>query len=301
MRIFITGGTGFIGRPLCRALLDAGHELTVLSRNPHTALMHGGRDISIIGSLDSWTPNSRFDAIINLAGEPIADHRWTEQRKQSLWNSRVTLTGRLMAAMAQCEYKPAVLISGSAVGFYGDRGDEALDETSGSHDGGFSERLCRAWEAEAMQAQALGVRVCILRTGLVIGTDGGFLGKMLPPFKLGLGGRIGDGKQWMPWIHRDDHIALTQWLLGSPHLSGIFNATAPNPVTNAEFTRVLAALLRRPAPFPVPAWLIRLGVGEMAELLLGGQRALPKRGLDEGFTFRFETLEPALRDALGIR
>jgi uncharacterized protein (TIGR01777 family) len=299
MRIFITGGTGFIGRALCKVLLQAGHQLTALSRNPQTVAMKCGAGVEALGSLSGWTPDQRFDAVINLAGEPIIGPRWTERRKQILWDSRITLTGQLLEAIARAEVKPAVLISGSAIGVYGDQGDTVLDEKSPGHDG-FGQRLCTAWETSAEQAKALGLRVCILRTGLVIGKQGGFLQKMQLPFKLGLGGRIGDGRQWMSWIHLDDHVAMTMFLLNSPSLAGAFNATAPHPVTNAEFTECLATLLKRPALLPVPAWLLRLGAGEMAELLLGSQRALPKRMQTENFRFAFETLEPALREVLEI-
>jgi uncharacterized protein (TIGR01777 family) len=299
MRIFITGGTGFIGKALCKILLQAGHQLTVLSRNPQTVAMKCGAGVEALGSLSDWTPDQRFDAVINLAGEPIIGPRWTERRKQILWDSRITLTGQLLEAIARAEVKPAVLISGSAIGVYGDQGDTVLDEKSPGHDG-FGQRLCTAWETSAEQAKALGLRVCILRTGLVIGKQGGFLQKMQLPFKLGLGGRIGDGRQWMSWIHLDDHVAMTMFLLNSPSLAGAFNATAPHPVTNAEFTECLATLLKRPALLPVPAWLLRLGAGEMAELLLGSQRALPQRMQTENFRFAFETLEPALREVLEI-
>lgn len=298
MRILITGGTGFIGRSLCKTLSAVGHQLTVLSRNPRTVADKSGPGVAAISTLRDWTPDQHFDAIINLAGEPIFGRRWSDQRKQMLWDSRVTLTEQLISAIAQAEVKPAVLISGSAIGVYGDQGDTPLDETSSGHDG-FSQQLCAAWEATARQAENLGVRVCLLRTGLVIGPKGGFLEPMLLPFKLGLGGRIGSGRQWMSWIHLADHIAITRTLLESPELHGAFNATAPHPVTNTEFTACLAKLLQRPALLPVPAALLKLGAGEMAELLLGSQRVLPKRLLAENFHFAFETLEPALRDVLG--
>lgn len=298
MRILITGGTGFIGRALCKTLREAGHQLTVLSRSPASVAIQCGADVAALGGLDEWTPDRQFDAVINLAGEPIIGPRWTDRRKQALWDSRVTLTGRLVEAMARAEAKPAVLISGSAVGVYGDQGDTVLDETSPGYDG-FSQRLCAGWEAAALQAGSLGIRVCLLRTGLVVGTGGGFLEKMRLPFKLGLGGRLGDGRQWMSWIHLADHVAITRFLLDSPRLDGVFNTTAPHPATNTEFTRCLARLLRRPAWLPVPAWALRLGAGEMAELLLGSQRVLPKRLEAENFTFAFAHLEPALRDVLG--
>jgi uncharacterized protein (TIGR01777 family) len=297
MRILITGGTGFIGTALGTVLLNAGHSLTILSRKPQT--VRAG--VEAWASLDQWIPDRAFDAVINFAGEPIIGPRWTDRRKQVLWDSRVALTDRLVQGMARAECKPDVLISGSAIGVYGDQGDTVLDEDSGGGGEDFGRRLCVAWEASARQAEDLGVRVCLLRTGLVIGKHGGFLEKMLLPFRLGLGGRIGDGRQWMSWIHLRDHVAMTLFLLESPRLRGVFNATAPEPVTNAEFVRCLAGLLNRPALLPLPAALLKLGLGEMAELLLGGQRVLPRRAQAEGFRFSFETLEPALRDVLEAR
>ena len=299
MKVLMTGGTGFIGKALCRRLQGEGHQLTVLSRQTPRHVWHlCGEDVVPLGSLDDLAPNSRFDAVVNLAGEPIADRRWTEARKKALWDSRVGLTGKLVDFIASADNKPSVLVSGSAVGFYGNRGDEPLDETSpGSED--FSHRLCAAWEESALRAREYGVRVCLLRTGLVVGEGGGFLRRMLLPFKLGLGGRIGDGRQWMSWVHIEDHLAMTLALLGNPALEGAFNATAPNPVPNREFTETLAAVLGRPAILPVPAFVLRAALGEMAGLLLGGQRVLPARFLAQGFRFRYEHLAEALRQALG--
>jgi len=298
MRILITGGTGFIGRSLCRALLKAGHRLTVFSRNPRTVSQKCGAGVAALGSLSEWTPDRHFDAVVNLAGEPVIGSRWSEQRKRTLWDSRVTLTEHLIERIRKAEFKPAVLISGSAVGIYGDRGDAILDESSATEPDHFGQKLCQAWEYAAWSAQESGVRVCLLRTGLVIGKGGGFLQKMRLPFTLGLGARLGDGRQWMSWIHMKDHVAMTQYLLESPALDGAFNLTAPEPVTNEEFTRCLARALRRPAVLGIPAWLIRLGAGEMAELLLGSQRAVPGRFQGENFKFSYETLDLALRDTL---
>lgn len=298
LRILITGGTGFIGSQLSKSFSRDGHRVTVLSRKPDAVPTRCGEGVAGWGSLDEWSPSLHFDAVINLAGAPIFGGRWSEARKLELWQSRVTLTERLIQYLARAERRPSVLISGSAIGIYGDRGDELLDEETPSKPGGFGQRLCEAWEQAAAPARELGVRLCILRTGLVIGHDGGFLGRMLLPFRLGLGGPIGDGHQWMSWIHLEDHVALTRFLLSSPDQAGIFNATAPNPVTNNEFTTTLAALLRRPARLRMPATVLRLGLGEMSELLLASQRVLPKRASRAKFSFRFETVSAALSNVL---
>lgn len=298
MQVLITGGTGFIGQALCRHFLAAGHHLTVLSRQPPERVRRlCGDGVTRLSSLDELTPQTQFDAVVNLAGESIAGARWTQARKQLLWDSRVTLTKRLADWIAAAVIKPQVLISGSAVGYYGNRDDTRLTEAAAPGDD-FSHRLCAAWEQAAQRTGEAGVRVCLLRTGLVIGPNGGFLQRMLPPFRLGLGGPIGNGRQWMSWIHRDDHVALTAYLLEHAELAGVFNATAPNPVTNAEFSRCLSQRLQRPALLPVPAPLLRLVFGEMAELLLGGQCVVPERLVQAGFQFRYADLEPALAEAL---
>ncbi|HLF97094.1 MAG TPA: TIGR01777 family oxidoreductase [Methylococcaceae bacterium] len=300
MQILITGGTGFIGTTLCRHLLQQGHELTVLSRQTPTKVRQRcGETVAPLAELKELSRRDRFDAVINLAGESIVARRWTDARKEVLWNSRVSLTEELVEFIARTEQKPAVLVSGSAVGYYGNQGDTPLDDYSRCTDG-FGHRLCAAWEKAALRARDHGVRVAVLRTGLVIGHGGGFLQRLLLPFKLGLGGRIGDGKQWMSWVHLEDHVAMTDYLLGHANLEGVFNATAPHPVTNAEFTACLARLLRRPACLPVPAVALKLLLGEMAGLLLGGQRVLPARWQQEHFPYRYPRLEEALRDALRL-
>jgi uncharacterized protein len=297
MNILITGGTGFIGKELCKRLLQRGEQLTVLSRQPETVGERCGDSVAGLGSLAALSAGDHFDAVINLAGEPIANARWTERRKRLLWESRVTLTEQLVDYFARAQVKPKVLISGSAVGFYGDCGDPLLDETS-TYTDDFSHRLCAAWEQAALEANKEGVRVCTLRTGLVVGKNGGFLQRMLLPFKLGLGGRLGEGRQWMSWVHRSDLIRMIEYLLDSPGSSGVYNSTAPHPVTNREFTRTLAKVLKRPALLPVPAPVLKVALGELSVLLLGGQRVVPKRFLEEAFEFEFETLEPALTDVL---
>jgi uncharacterized protein (TIGR01777 family) len=297
MNILLTGGTGFIGAKLCHALSADGHELTVLSRSPGKVPALCGDSVKGVARLDELGPDTHFDAVINLAGEGIADARWNERRKRQLLDSRAGVTRQLIGYMERVDRKPEVLISGSAVGYYGDRGDQPLDENAAAHDE-FAHRLCAEWEQTALQAEVYGVRVCIIRTGLVIGSGGGFLKRLLPVFKLGLGGRLGSGTQWMSWIHRDDYIAVVKLLLSSPGLRGVFNGTAPNPVTNAQFTRCLAQALDRPALLPVPAAVLKLLLGEMSALLLGGQRVLPVRLQQAHFAFKFTTLDEALHDVL---
>ena len=293
MKILITGGTGLIGRKLCPTLLAQGHELTVLSRSPETVQQKCGATVQAMASLSDYQTDSLFDAVINLAGEPIVDKRWTEERKQRLWQSRVTLTENLVQHIANATHKPAILLSGSAIGFYGDGGDNILEESlpTGSD---FGAKLCSAWENAAIAAENLGVRVCLLRTGLVLASTGGLLGKMFLPFKLGLGARLGNGQQWMSWIHIDDYIAIVLLLLENSQASGAYNMTAPEPVINAQFTQTLAQALHRPALLVTPACLLKLMLGEMAELLIGGQRALPAKVQALGYGFNFTTLKEAL-------
>ena len=297
MHILLTGGTGLIGRHLCKALLAEGYELTVFSRNPASVPAKCGAGVHAMAALADWKPDRFFDAVINLAGEPIVDARWTEQRKQVLRDSRIALTEELVRRIAAAEHKPAVLLSGSAVGYYGGRGDEMLDETSGAGND-FPARLCVDWEAAASAAESSGVRVCLSRTGLILSKEGGLLARMLPPFRLGMGTRVGDGRQWMSWVHIDDYVAMALRLLRDETMRGPYNMTSPCPVTNAEFTATLATVLRRPAPFVAPAALLRLTMGESAGMLLEGQRMLPKRLLAAGLTFRFGALDAALQDLL---
>jgi uncharacterized protein len=297
MKILITGGTGFIGHTLCPALLAAGHTVTVYSRYPGKVPINLGDQVTPLYSLQGLTDSDHFDAIINLAGAPIFGGRWTDERKQVLLDSRIGTTQQLVKFIARCETKPEVFLSGSAIGYYGNQGDTVLDETSPWYDD-FGHQLCDEWEQEAEKAKQHGVRVCLLRTGLVVGKNGGFLQPMILPFKLGLGGRLGSGLQWMPWIHIDDHVAICLALLDNAELEGQFNLTAPNPVTNKVFAQTLASALHRPAILPAPAWALKLLLGEMSELLLGSQRVIPKRMLDSGFQFKFTELEAALGDVV---
>lgn len=297
MHILITGGTGLIGRHLCRALLADGHELTVLSRKPASVPIKCGAAVHPMAVLAEWHPGQAFDAVINLAGEPIVDMRWTAKRKLALWESRVNLTNELVRHIATAGDKPSVLISGSAVGYYGNRGDMALDEAENAGED-FGAQLCKAWEDAAHAAEQVGVRVCLLRTGLVLSRDGGMLGRMLPPFRLGLGTRLGDGKQWMSWVHIDDYIEIVLRLLNDMQASGPYNMTAPHPVTNAEFTADLARALHRPGLFAAPAWLLKLAMGARASLLLEGQKVLPSKISATGYRFQFADLHSALDNLL---
>jgi uncharacterized protein (TIGR01777 family) len=296
MRILITGGTGLIGRCLCKALLEEGHQLTVLSRHPETVAVKCGAAVQAMTSLDEWRPEQTFDAVINLAGEPIVDAYWSAMRKQVLRDSRVALTEKLVQRIAAVKQKPNVLLSGSAIGYYGDRGDTELDEAAA--DGkDFAAELCKDWEEASLAAEKHGVRVCLLRTGLVLSKSGGLLGRMLLPFRLGLGARLGNGRQWMSWIHVADYVALVQRLLHDEQMRGPFNMTAPKPVTNAEFTGILAYTLHRPALFVVPGVVLKLAMGERAALLLEGQRVLPTKLTAAGGQFKYPSLSSAL-DAL---
>ena len=298
MHILITGGTGLIGRALCHQWIEHGHQVSVWSRRAAEVPVLCGtqvRGISRLEELDGQT----VDAVVNLAGAGIIDRPWSKARKQVLWESRIGLTERLLAWLETCEQKPQVLISGSAVGWYGDAGEHPIDE-SAPPGADFAAQLCVAWEDTAQRAEALGIRVVLLRTGLVLAKEGGILQGMNLPFRLARGGRIGDGRQWMPWIHLADQIALIDFLLQHEQASGPYNACAPQPVRNYEFASELGHALSRPAILPVPAFALRTGLGEMAVLLLGGQHAVPKRALDAGFEFRFTHLDVALVDLLKL-
>lgn len=296
--VLVTGGTGFIGQVLCPDLLEAGYSVDVLSRQRPEAVRALCGRVTPIRELSAINGSAGYDVVINLAGEGIAEKRWTESRKQTLRDSRIALTRELVSALLSCDRLPGVLISGSAVGYYGDQGDQPVTETTSPHDE-FSHRLCADWEKAASPLADKGVRVCYSRTGVVVGRDGGFLERMVLPFRLGLGGRIGSGEQYMPWVHRQDVVGAIRWMIESDGAHGAYNVVSPNPVTNREFTRTLAGVLNRPAIFPVPAAVLKVALGEMSRLLLTGQRALPERLAQEGYDFRYPGLEAALRDALG--
>lgn len=296
MRVLVTGGTGFIGRALVRRLRARGDAVTVLSRNPASVAALFGSGVTAWRDLAEWTPETAFDAVINLAGEPIVDRPWTAARKRALRDSRIGVTERLLQAMRQSRQKPAVLLSGSAIGIYGNDGADPATESMAAADD-FGAVLCADWERAALAAEALGVRVCLLRTGLVLHGDGGLLKKMRLPFALGLGSRLGDGSQPMSWIHRGDYLDALLFLLEEQNCRGAYNLTAPAPVSNREFTETLARSLKRPALLATPAWVLRAALGQRAPMLLGGRRVLPERLLAAGFRFRFPELTDALAHA----
>ena len=297
MNITISGASGLIGRRLLKLLAKDGHSLTALSRHGGTNLPPGVR-LSIWDATKGEPPADALrdaDAVIHLAGVPVAQ-RWDAQVKQEIRDSRVVGTRNLVQALAKLPRKPQVLISSSATGYYGSRGDEVLSESS-TPGSDFLAQVCVDWEKEAQAAEQFGVRVVRIRTGIVLDARGGALQRMLPPFKMGAGGKLGSGRHWMSWIHLDDLASLFQFALVNS-VSGVFNGTAPNPVTNADFTKALASALHRPAMFPVPGLALKLLFGEMGEILLASQRVTPKATQSAGFQFRFPEIAPALADVL---
>lgn len=302
MRIVVAGGTGFIGRVLCQRLANGGHAVTVLTRDPEKAratVYHAVRIVSWQGFRGPTEALSKAlsecDAVINLAGSPLAEGRWTPQTKDLLRKSREGTTTAIVSTLAKLKTRPVLLMNASAVGFYGPRGDEELTEDAPSGDG-FLASLCREWEGAARAAERLGVRVVMPRIGVVLGRDGGALTKMLPIHRLGLGGQLGHGRQWISWIHLDDLVELLMFLMNNA-ASGPVNATAPHPVTNAEFSKTLGQALGKPAFLRTPGFAMKLMLGEMAEeLLLTGQRVLPHRAQSSGFHFRFPFIAGALND-----
>lgn len=289
MKIGITGASGFIGSAFGRHAAAAGHEIVAFSRS---------------GTLDQpWIAESRrvsstidasgCDALVHLAGESLLGY-WTKSKKQSIWSSRVDLTKAVVDSLAEAKPRPRIILCASGAGFYGDRGDEQIDESS-SRGNGFLSDVCVAWESAAKQAERLGARVVALRTGMVLGSDGGALSLLEKVFGLGLGGRLGNGRQWMPWIHLEDQARLMLWCIENANVAGPVNHVAPGAVTNREFTAALAKQLKRPAFFHAPAFALRLVMREMAsEMLLGSQRVRPSVALDLGFTFRHPDLNSAL-------
>jgi uncharacterized protein (TIGR01777 family) len=291
MRVLLTGGTGFLGTPVAHALRAAGHDVTIVSRQP------GRVPAKSIGWDGVRGAMRETDAIVNLAGESIAGRRWTPARKAAIVASRIDATRALVAAIAEAPARPGVLVNASAVGWYGARGDEPLDETAAPGEG-FLADVCRRWEAEAFAAQALDVRVVALRLGVVLGPGGGALDKMVIPFRAGLGGPLGNGKQWMSWIHRADVVGLVLAALGSDAYRGPVNATAPTPVRNRDFTKALARAVHRPAFLRVPGIALRLALGEMADMLLAGQRVVPAAATAAGYAFTQPDLDGALAAAI---
>jgi uncharacterized protein (TIGR01777 family) len=291
VKIAVAGGTGFIGEPLVRRLVQRGDDVAVISRRPER--VRSGRGIP----WDAADEIGSADAVINLAGENIGA-RWTEARKRRIFDSRVKATTALVDAMKRHPEKKRTFVSGSAVGFYGLHESDILDESS-SPGTGFLAEVTQKWEALAKDAEPV-ARVVLARFGVVLGKDGGALQKLLIPFRLGAGGPVGSGEQWMSWVDRDDVIAFIEWAIDRPETRGVYNVTAPDPRTNREFTKALGRAVHRPAVLPAPGFALRLVFGEMAdETLLGGQRVVPAKATGEGFVFRYATLDASLRHALG--
>jgi uncharacterized protein (TIGR01777 family) len=301
MRVTVTGATGLIGSRLVAALRERGDEVTALSRDPQRAGERLG--VAAVG----WDPSAGAapveglegrDGVVNLAGEPI-DQRWTKAAKARIRASRVQGTEALVAGIAACAQRPRVLVSGSASGYYGPHGDGRVDESAPSPPGDFLAEVCAAWEAAADRARDLGVRVVKLRTGVVLDRSGGALKTMLPPFRAGLGGPIAGGHQYLPWIHVDDVIGIVLRALDDDAWEGPVNVSAPEPVTNREFSQALGRALRRPAVLPVPALALKLLYGEMAQVVTEGVRMVPARAQALGYAWRHPELDEALRSALG--
>ncbi|WNO07583.1 TIGR01777 family oxidoreductase [Teredinibacter sp. KSP-S5-2] len=295
MHIFITGISGLIGRALSKALITEGYTVSGLSRSPLRAEKLLPNTIELISSFDQ-TPNSKIDIIINLAGEPIADKRWSAQRKQHLYSSRVDFTNHLVEWIKKHNMNLTAFISGSAVGYYGRHGCEALDEQAKPHHE-YTYHLCHQWEQAALQLSP-DTRVCILRTGLVLSHEGGLLQKLYFPFKLGLGGNLGSGEQYMSWIHIEDMVNGIIHLIKHPQIFGAFNFTAPYPVTNAEFTKTLASSLKRPAHLHQPPFVLKIIFGELSEILLTGQKVIPVKLSNSGFNFAYPKIHPALTNCI---
>ena len=294
-KALVTGGTGFVGKRLC-TLLEVPN---VLTRSPESAPSELWK-----AACFRWVPDDELpppeafdgcEAVFHLAGEPLAEGRWTESKKARIRDSRVVGTRNLVAGLRALDSRPPVLVSASAVGIYGSRGDEILNEQS-QPASGFLGDVCRQWEAEAMRAEEFGMRVVTIRIGLVLGKEGGALARLVPLFKLGAGGRLGSGRQWMAWVHVEDLIRLLVFAAENSSLRGPVNGTAPNPVSNRGFTRALGQAVRRPALFPAPAFGLRLALGEFAEVLLASQRVVPKAAVDAGFQFQYSTIGTALSD-----
>jgi uncharacterized protein (TIGR01777 family) len=299
MKIVIAGATGFIGARLVEILHHKGHALTLLTRVKKTLTPAATTVVWQPGASGDWRraldeAMADADGVINLAGESIAAGRWTEARKDKLRESRVETTRTLVDAIASARGKVKFLLNASAVGYYGPRGDEAVTEAEPPGKD-FLAGLCREWEAEALRAEAHGVAVVRLRTGIVLGKGGGALAKMIPPFKLFIGGPLGSGRQWMPWIHLEDEVGLIEHLLAAG-AGGAVNATAPEPARMKEFCAALGKALGRPCWAPVPAFVLRLAFGEMADILLTGQRAVPAEAERRGYRFRYPTLPEALEN-----
>ncbi|WP_413110658.1 TIGR01777 family oxidoreductase [Thaumasiovibrio sp. DFM-14] len=296
MRILVTGGTGLIGSALLPHLTH--DDITILSRNPTRAYQQLGHHMKVLPHLDEIDNFDQFDVIINLAGEPIANKRWSQQQKQTIQQSRWQLTQQLVDKIQASEFPPHTFISGSAVGYYGDQQQQDIDENLHVADQSFTHKVCDRWEKIALSAQSDKTRVCLLRTGVVLSRHGGALTKMLPLYRLGLGGPVGNGRQYFPWIHIQDMVKGILFLIKQSHTQGAFNFTAPQAVTNREFSATLAKVLHRPHLLMTPEWVLKLGLGEAACLILDSQKVHPAKLLDAGYHFSYSSIEQALKDTL---
>jgi uncharacterized protein (TIGR01777 family) len=309
MKVVISGGTGFLGNPLAWTWAEEGHDVRILTRSLAAGQAQhesgtGKPGITRVGWAPDGTPGAlareldEASLVVNLAGESIAEGRWTAARKQALRDTRLNATRSIVNAFAETPHPPATFISGSAVGYYGDRGSEALTEDS-VPGADFLAQLCVDWEAEAMRAAGKMRRIVLIRTGLVLEKTGGVLGKMILPFRLFAGGPLGSGRQYMPWIHRHDWVEMVRWIADTPSLCGPVNATAPHPVTNSEFAHALGRALHRPSFVPAPRFAMTMVLGEMADAVLAGQRAIPARAQAEGYHFRYPEIDIAFRGIFG--
>lgn len=298
MKVAISGVSGLVGGALRASLTKDGHDVVAISRRSSLPPLE-----TITWDVDNGRVDASglegVDALVHLAGEPVAQ-RWNDTTKKAIRNSRVDSTRLLIESLRSLKDPPKLLVSASAVGFYGDGGDAELDEASPAGDG-FLPDVCQEWEKTTMEALGLGIRAACVRIGVVLSTQGGALGKMLTPFKLGLGGPLGHGKQWMPWIHIDDIVGVFRFVISNDDLVGAVNGTAPNAVTNTSFTKALGQALHRPALLPVPSFGLKLLFGEMSQILLEGQRVLPKKLLNTGYEFKYPHLPEALEDILNQR
>lgn len=307
MRIVIAGGTGLIGQPLVERLAAVGHDIVVLSRNPDRYADQMPERVTMVRwdvmTAGKWATHvDGADTVINFAGENLAGegffpNRWTEEKKRRIRESRVNVANALVKAIKQAEKKPTLLLQASAVGYYGQSGDEILTESSLPGDD-FLALVCIEWESTTAEVEAMGIRRVITRTGLILSTESGPLPRLLPFFRFYLGGYFGDGQQWWPWIHLEDEIRAIRFLLESETAKGPYNLTAPNPVRNREFGKTLGKVMGRPSIVPVPGFALKLALGEVAATVLVSQRVVPRKLEELGFTFQFEELEPALRDTL---
>lgn len=303
MRVIITGGTGLIGRPLSQALVAAGHEVVVLTRNPQKV-----KNMPAGVRLQQWDGASAAGwgeladgahAIVNLAGEGIADGRWSSARKQAIRQSRIDAGKAVMAAIQAATTKPKVLVQSSAVGYYGSETGDALLNEAHSPGADFLAKVCFDWELSTAAASRQGVRRAVIRTGIVLSNEGGAFPKVVMPFNFFAGGPLGNGKQWMPWIHWEDQVRAIQFLIDNGQAEGAFNLSAPSPVRNSEMAKAIGAVKGRPAFMPAPGFAINMVFGEMGTVVLDGQRAVPQHLQELGFEFKYNTVEAALRDLLG--